>query len=90
MHFQKQDLEGTHYDWTGDKQHLFIGEPSRRSFDRFNGNQVLFLINIYGSLTDGFTLQDGKSIEKRIQYDLPDDAKSELSVLKCLMSFQTR
>ena len=80
MHFEKQDLEGDHYFWTDDKNHLFTGQPSRRIFDRFNGNQVLFLINFYGSLTDKFTLGDGKSIEKRIQNELPLEAQSEITV----------
>ncbi|HET6994264.1 MAG TPA: hypothetical protein VFI06_04730 [Chitinophagaceae bacterium] len=80
MQFQKEDLEGTFYDWSDDKQDLFTGRPSRRSFDRFNGNQVLFLINFYGSLSENFTLQEGKSLERRIQYELPIEAKSEISV----------
>jgi hypothetical protein len=80
MKFQKEDLEGAHYDWNDDKQNLFTGRPSRRSFDRFNGNQVLFLINFYGSLTENFTIQEGKSIEKGIHCDLPLEAKSEISV----------
>lgn len=80
MNFQKQDLEGSLYSWTEDEKHLFTGQPSRRGFDRFNGNQVLFIINSYGSLSDGFTIQEGKSIERRIQYELPDEAKSEISV----------
>lgn len=80
MHFGKQDLEGTHYYWNGGNPNLFTGQPSRRSFDKFNGPQVLFLINYYGSMLDSFTLVEGKSIEKLILYKLPDDTKSELSV----------
>jgi hypothetical protein len=80
MFFQRQDLEGSFYSWIEDTKNLFTGVPSRRMFDRRNGNQVLFLINSYGSLLDGFTIQQGKTIEKRIQHDLPETAKSELSV----------
>jgi len=80
MYFQRQDLEGTHYSWTEDKKDLFTGPPSRRVFDRGNGNQVLFVINSYGLLLDEFTVQQGKSIEKQIQDDLPESARSELSV----------
>ena len=86
MHFQKQDLEGTHYNWEEDEKNLFTGQPSRRSFNKFNGNQMLFLINFYGSLLDGFTILDGKSIEKRILFDLPDEAKSEISVFNWIKS----
>ena len=84
MHFQKQDLEGTHYNWIENEDHLFTGQPSRRSFDRYNGNQVLFLINFYGSLSDRFTLREGKTIEQKIQQELPLEAKSEITVFNWL------
>jgi hypothetical protein len=84
MDFQRQDLEGVHYYWTEDQKHLFTGQPSRRIFDRFNGNQVLFLINFYGSLSDVFTLGEVRSIEKRIQDELPLEAKSEITVYNWL------
>ena len=90
MQFQKDDLEGTHYDWTEDEHHLFTGRPSRRSFDRFNGNQVLFLINFYGSLSESFTVQEGKSIERRLQHDLPLEAKSEISVFNWIRNMVMR
>ena len=81
MHFQKQDMEGTHYNWSSAGENLlFVGQPSRRSFDRYNGEQVLFLINFYGSLSDRFTIEEGRSIEKNILNDLPLEAKSEISV----------
>ena len=84
MHFGRQDLENIHYSWKEDNKDLFTGPPSRRVFDRRNGNQVLFLINSYGSMLDEFTIQKGKSIEKKIQDDLPESVKSELSVFNWL------
>ncbi|SDC80296.1 hypothetical protein [Niabella drilacis] len=83
MHFQKQDLVHKHYSWTNG-EHVFKGQPSRRSFDRNNGDQVLFLINFYASLSDRFTLREGKLIEQKIHSDVPEDAKSELSVFNWL------
>lgn len=80
MHIQKQDLDGSFYNWTEERKHLFTGQPSRRSFDKFNGNQVLFLINFYGSLSERFTIREGKSIEHSILHNLPDEAKSEIAV----------
>jgi hypothetical protein len=77
---QRQDLEGTEYNWVEDEKHLFTGQPSRRSFDKLNGNQVLFLINFYGSLSGKFSIREGKDIEKRIQHDMPEDIKSEIAV----------
>lgn len=80
MHFQKQDMVEQHYSWEDDDKELFTGQPSRRVFNRFNGNQVLFLINFYGSLSDRFTITEGKSIEYSICHYLPADVKSEISV----------
>lgn len=80
MHFQKQDLVSNHYHWSAEKKDLFTGQPSRRLFDRYNGNQVLFLINFYGGMSDRFTLQEGKQIEQKILHDLPENAKSEIAV----------
>ena len=81
MHFDKNDLVGTHYSWADEGKHVYMGEPSRRVFDKFNGDQVLFLINFYGSMASGkFTVTEGKAIEQKIIHDLPSDAKSEISV----------
>ncbi len=79
MQFQKQDLVGTHYTWNKD-QTIFNGQPSRKSFDKNNGNQVLFLINYYASLADRVSLHEGRIIEQAITLDLPENAKSEVSV----------
>jgi hypothetical protein len=83
MHFQKQDLERTHYSWPEEFK-VYAGQPSRRSFDRFNGHQVLFLINFYGSQSDRFTVEEGKTIENMIQEELPIGIKSEISVFNWL------
>lgn len=80
MHFQKQDLTGTHYNWKDDTTQLFTGQPSRRVFNRFNSNQVLFIINSFGSLLEKFTLEEGRLIEQQIANRLPSDTKSEISV----------
>ena len=81
MHFQKQDMEGGNYHWNENSfQVIFSGKPSRRLFDRYNGDQVLFIINSYASLADNFSPQEGKMIEKEISDNLPLDARSEISV----------
>jgi hypothetical protein len=80
MHFHKDDLVGTHYSWAGDGKHFYTGEPSRRVFDKFNGDQVLFLINFYGTMSGTFSVTEGRAIEQKIIHDLPSHAKSEISV----------
>lgn len=79
MHFQKQDMSGTHYYWN-EAGFVYTGQPSRRSFDRFNGDQVLFLINLYSSLSDRFTIREARQMEEEIEKRLPIDLKSEISV----------
>jgi hypothetical protein len=83
-------MEGTHYKWgTEVENKIFHGRPSRRLFDPFNGDQVLFLINFYGSLSDRFTLQEGKKIEYEITYHLPNDIKSEVSAFNWIRNVMT-
>ncbi len=79
MPFLKEDLVATHYQ-TGTEEKTYTGQPTRRLFDRFNSSQVLFLINFYGSLSDRFTIEEGRAIEQQIATRLPMEAKSELSV----------
>jgi hypothetical protein len=82
MYFKKEDMAGTHYTWsTDDKKQVFNGQPSRRAFDRFNGDQVLFLINFYGSTLEEFSVQDGRALENDILNRLPTNASSEMSVI---------
>lgn len=87
MAFSKQDLEGTHYSWnTESSRHMFSGQPSRRIFDPYNGDQVLFLINFYCTLTGLSQLTDVKQIEFEIIHHLPENIKSEISVFHWISS----
>lgn len=84
MHFRKEDLHG-HYNWNnGNKETFFTGVPSRRMFDRYNGDQVLFLIN---SFTEIFTIKEGVEIEELILNKLPLETKSEISVFNWLRGY---
>jgi hypothetical protein len=78
MVFGKKDLEAQDYFW--DENALYKGEPTRRVFDRHNGNQVLFLINHYGSLTGTLSLEEGRAIESWLRNQLPMASMSEVSV----------
>jgi hypothetical protein len=83
MILQKEDLVGD-YQWGANPSTLtFNGEPSRRLFNRFNGEQVLFLINYFATQDDKFTLEDAHNMESLIN-NLPLEAKSEISVLNNL------
>lgn len=84
MPFLKEDLIGDNYKWVNAIS--FTGSPSRRLFDRYDGNQVLFIINSIGSLSEKFSLNEGLRIEERIIHHLPSDVKSEMSVFNWLKS----
>jgi hypothetical protein len=82
MRFLKEHLSAYNYSWINEA--TFTGEASRRIFNRYNGNQLLFILNLYASVIDGFTLSMGLKIEDRLMNQLPVDAKSEISVLHWL------
>ena len=83
MLFLKEHLEGF-YQWNPESERsMFEGKPSRRVFNRWNGDQVLFIINLL--LNDpGASISEGKKIEKIIIDRLPIETKSELSVFNWL------
>jgi len=82
MRFLKEHLGTNNYSWINES--IFTGNPSRRLFNRYNGNQLLFIINLYASLIEEFTVNMGLKIEDRLMNQLPVDAKSEISVLNWL------
>jgi hypothetical protein len=82
MPFVKEDLACDHYEWSNDSS--FTGMPSRRLFDRSNGNQVLFIINSLGSLSERMSLQEFRQAEEMILEQMPTDIKSEMSVYNWL------
>ncbi len=82
MHFLKEHLSAYNYSWINES--TFTGDASRRLFNRYNGNQLLFILNLYASLVEGFTVAMGLKIEDRLMNQLPVDAKSEISVLRWL------
>ena len=82
MHFLKEHLSNYNYSWINEAN--FTGEASRRLFNRYNGNQLLFVLNLYASVIDGFTIPMALTIEDRLMNQLPVDAKSEISVLNWL------
>jgi hypothetical protein len=87
MNFRKQDLAGQQYHWNDSiGETMYTGQPSRRAFDRYNGDQVLFLINFYCSTAGRQTVPDCRLIESKIADQLPLDARSEITVFNWLRS----
>ena len=85
MLFLKEHLHNVDYNWTIGLNHsVQNNEPDRRIFNRFNGYQVLFIINYFGKSLGRLTVNDGREIEKLISTQLPLEIKSELSVFNWL------
>jgi hypothetical protein len=85
MEFLKEHLRSGPYNWEANSSHSeYATDPDRRLFDRFNGNQVLFLINYFGKSLGMLTVNEGLRIEELIFTQLPEHTKSELSVFNWL------
>ena len=63
---------------------LFEGSPSRRTFDRFNGNQVVFIISLLLERLGNPSIEQGREIEMLIINKLPFASCSELTVFNWL------
>lgn len=88
MLFSRADMKFVHYRWDTDEEPaslVYSGEPSRREFDPFNGNQVLFLINCYGEANGGITQREAHRMETMLAHELPETLRSERSVFNWIM-----
>jgi hypothetical protein len=84
MLFSKEHLEGF-YNWFPENERsIFDGSATRRLFNRSNGNQVLFIINLILDCSRNFSVEKGRQIERLIINKLPVYVKSELSVFNWL------
>lgn len=84
MAFSKEDLTGL-YNWTSAQDvTMFEGLPSRRTFDRYNGNQVIFIITLLLERLENFSIEQGREIEMLIINKLPFEPSSELTVFNWL------
>ena len=84
MLIQKENLKGV-YIWNKENVRIpFTGDASRRVFDRYNGDQMLFVINLYGLLSQTFSIAEGIETENKIMSYMPLEIKSEMSVLQWL------
>lgn len=86
MKFLKEHLTGF-YEWKpGSEISMYHGKVTRRLFDRWNGNQVLFIINTFLSDSGSTSIEKGKVIENLLIEKLPLDARSEVSVINWLQT----
>lgn len=84
MSFSKENLTGL-YNWAPEGETpLFEGSASRRTFDRYNGNQVIFIINLLLERLGNSSIEQGREIEMLIINKLPFASSSEHTVLNWL------
>jgi len=84
MSLSRENLTGS-YNWHEEGHATsFTGGATRRRFNRFNGNQVLFIINVFQSLTEPFSAEEQMHVENLIQNKLPLQPQSELTVIDWL------
>lgn len=84
MLFSKEHLTGL-YTWSSETETpVFDGQASRRLFNRWNGDQVLFIINLVLGNTEDASVEQGKKLEMLLINKLPFDQSSELTVFNWL------
>ncbi|MDB5232934.1 MAG: hypothetical protein JWN76_3739 [Chitinophagaceae bacterium] len=85
MQFLKEHLSENGYNWSPTPKPIILTEaPDRRYFDRFSGDELLYMINIFDQCVGGLTLSDCQHIEKLIETQLPLDIKSRIGVFNWL------
>jgi hypothetical protein len=86
MLFSKENLRGL-YNWRQKTEiSVYDGDPSRRLFNRWNGEQVLFIINRLLASCGNFSVDSGQKIERLIINKLPFDVSSEKTVFNWLQT----
>jgi|SRR3982751_1386231 len=85
MTIAKEHLLASDYVWNSDNKNNHLSDgPTRKRFDRFNGDCMLHIINLYDCLIDKLNVKQAQRIECLIQRELPLEAKSEITVLQWL------
>jgi hypothetical protein len=85
MFFTKESLLGMAYNWLPESARLLSQRfPTGKSFDRFNGNAMLRMINLYNILIHRLTLPEAQSMEYALAKELPSRVYSEMLVFNWL------
>lgn len=84
MAFSKEHLTGL-YNWSPEQETpLFADSPTRRTFDRYNGNQVLTIISLLLERLGDPSIEQGQELERMIINKLPFESGSEITVFNWL------
>lgn len=86
MDFLQEHLNWKNYTWPTSDAGFVLTQPDRRIFDRCSGNQVLRMINFFGTSVGALTLHNGQRLEDLILNEVPTEMKSQLAVFNWLRS----
>jgi len=86
MDFLEEHLNGKNYTWPLNDTGFVLTQPDRRIFNRDSGNQVLHMINFFGTSVGELTVNNGQKIEDLILNEVPVELKSQLAVFNWLRS----
>ena len=86
MIFIKENLLGKSYSWNPDSNKKMLTDqfPTRIRFDRFSGDCMLRMINLFNFLVARVTVAEGQSLEHKLVKELPLQLSSEISVFNWL------
>jgi len=85
MFFTKESLLGVAYKWLPESARMLGNRfPTLKGFDRFNGNAMLRMINLYNLLIHRLSLPEVQSMEHALAKELPSGIYSEMLVFNWL------
>lgn len=83
MTFSKKDLLEEEYYWNTNLL-LSALAPSASFFNRFNGVDVLRMINLFNTRVTSLTISEGQTIERMLVREMPLQVNDEISVFNWL------
>lgn len=83
MIFSKKDLLEKEYHWNTNLLFSALA-PSAAFFNRFNGVDILRMINLFNTLVTTLTLSEGQKIERMLVKEMPLQVNDEISVFNWL------
>ena len=83
MIFGKRDLQEKDYYWNTNFL-LSALTPSAAFFNRFNGADILRMINLFNTLVITLTIPEGQRVERMLVREMPLQVNDELSVFNWL------
>lgn len=84
--YEQADMVYADYNWTASMKEStkLINQPDRNLFNRHEGYEILYIINVLGEIVGRTSKTDGNKMERLLHEKLPLDIKSQWTVCKWL------